>query len=1180
MELGRPRERHLLHFEAPFGSAADGALTFHVAGDEYPLQAHTASTRAEARGENPLLALYPDDELTHYVEAELPSAAIALKMVTRTIMVDKFPLEEAVSLAIHVPREGRIAEAAEAIRKGQGGPEFHPKLALRAGEAVDPSLVALAMQRPDLLHDVLDPFETAAALLYQHPGLINLSVENGGTIPSVILRQCIGRAIRQRSTIVDRIQRYGSEWCRYVRLKDGDEFVNDENGVPFLTMELHDRVHAAIADPLALALKYSQQLMELKHQTWDVQYGLTSRPEPEAMTPRSPAMQGTSAKWTKKALSSEWGVAVDQLRYTDPVPGGWTIGAIWVFGESRSERELANALLGGTAFIRIDVEPPQDYRAVLPGQNPPPETAATFRARFPGLAAELRLDPLRTDLSVQVTREPDGPPTQRVSRVQLGIVRDGTDEVLWTFNGTRDNRGELRVTARNAWLRQLSVYAEFFDAGGAAIRPGPLVSLPPGVGDVFDRHPTKRYVDSIGPISVIFGVLLPPEPVTLRIPFPDNAAKMRLYWGGLGTGKYDEAVCALGITATATFQLALPVVLLAAGAADYKTDFVSTLLKDKMVLYSLYGAAAGLVGDSAVTIGRSQNPAAAAKAVAIRFGPMIAKFAAKKGAAKFAVWLARKISEGAVRRAVPLVNAAFLAFDAAVTLAQLGQTIAAVIQSPFYYDFEITRSFDLHVKIRPDPRFGTFPDHRDRMRVQVVYDTAGELRHFETTDLRDRVSTPIDVTFADSPAGGHTKVFVFFYANNHWQSAAGSTPWFEARGQDGTPARQVELTIENALIPLSSDSVYEHQGSIVFEDGQHRWKLGPAPEATPANEPDSSNQLLTLNGITVAQRPGMFGYAWQATGLGLPRDRVGTPPVDDALYVVQNLSLREHPSSGHALSPVGFTLQSGIAYELASADDGSGRNFFLDPSRGAFDPESNPAGGHHLRHVRLPADTPPLFEVASGRSWGRFPERIDSFVVTQNHVAGITGAASKIYILRLPDAAVADADARMASLASGEGARDGLMSQPRAIAVALDGRLLVLEQGNGRVQCFDLTGNPVPYFRSPDGTPNSSPVLPLRGAESTNFLDLSVEANGYLFVLGHQGHSASAKAEDYRVDIYEPDGTFLVATPGVAAGKIAVDLARGMFTLNWETLRGPNGRTEPSVSRWVPPPPDPLGVKS
>jgi hypothetical protein len=35
-----------------------------------------------------------------------------------------------------------------------------------------------------------------------------------------------------------------------------------------------------------------------------------------------------------------------------------------------------------------------------------------------------------------------------------------------------------------------------------------------------------------------------------------------------------------------------------------------------------------------------------------------------------------------------------------------------------------------------------------------------------------------------------------------------------------------------------------------------------------------------------------------------------------------------------------------------------------------------------------------------------------------------------------------------------------------------------------------------------------------------------------------------------------------------------------MFTLNWETLRGPGGRTEPSVSKWLPPPPDKLGEAS
>ena len=165
----------------------------------------------------------------------------------------------------------------------------------------------------------------------------------------------------------------------------------------------------------------------------------------------------------------------------------------------------------------------------------------------------------------------------------------------------------------------------------------------------------------------------------------------------------------------------------------------------------------------------------------------------------------------------------------------------------------------------------------------------------------------------------------------------------------------------------------------------------------------------------------------------------------------------------------------------------------------------------------------------------------------------------------------------MASLYSGEGTRVGLLSQPRAIAVALDGRLLVLEAGNRRIQSFDLSGNPVPYFRT-NGASEHSPVLPLRAATrpgaATTYLDLSVEAEGYLFVLVCDNDGSSP--DDYHVDIYQPGGDFLVSTPRVAAGRIAVDLARSLYTLNWETLTGPDNRNEPSVSLWLPPPPEEL----
>jgi hypothetical protein len=192
----------------------------------------------------------------------------------------------------------------------------------------------------------------------------------------------------------------------------------------------------------------------------------------------------------------------------------------------------------------------------------------------------------------------------------------------------------------------------------------------------------------------------------------------------------------------------------------------------------------------------------------------------------------------------------------------------------------------------------------------------------------------------------------------------------------------------------------------------------------------------------------------------------------------------------------------------------------------------------------------------------------------QGYVAGVSTGHSKLYILQLPPAPTSDADATLASLYSGDGARVGLLSQPRAIAVALDGRLLVLEQGNRRIQSFDISGNPVPYFKIA-GSREKSAVLPLRAtaAANTSYLDLSVEARGYIFVLAHDDDGSHP--DHYRVDIYEPDGSFLVSTPRVTAARIAVDLQRSLYTLNWETLVGPQRRTEPSVSVWVPPPPPP-----
>lgn len=139
----------------------------------------------------------------------------------------------------------------------------------------------------------------------------------------------------------------------------------------------------------------------------------------------------------------------------------------------------------------------------------------------------------------------------------------------------------------------------------------------------------------------------------------------------------------------------------------------------------------------------------------------------------------------------------------------------------------------------------------------------------------------------------------------------------------------------------------------------------------------------------------------------------------------------------------------------------------------------------------------------------------------------------------------------------------------------------MLKGGNNRIQAFDFKGNPVAYFDDPKKPGEKIPTMPLATeARDSHYLDLAVEAKGYLYVLAYKG--AGNAAGDYRLDIYEPSGKFLVTTTGVAAAKIVVDTLRSMYTMNYEVILGQGGRPEPSVSMWLPPAPAPgpkLGLK-
>src|SRR5262249_13845166 len=105
---------------------------------------------------------------------------------------------------------------------------------------------------------------------------------------------------------------------------------------------------------------------------------------------------------------------------------------------------------------------------------------------------------------------------------------------------------------------------------------------------------------------------------------------------------------------------------------------------------------------------------------------------------------------------------------------------------------------------------------------------------------------------------------------------------------------------------------------------------------------------------------------------------------------------------------------------------------------------------------------------------------MDAIVVhPAGYVVGVNFKNNKMEIIQIPEQGQPDDKAQPASMVSGAGVRQGLMYGPRAIAVTADGRLLVLEEFNNRIQAFDLNGNPVACF---DGgaitTASASAVAP------------------------------------------------------------------------------------------------------
>lgn len=721
-----------------------------------------------------------------------------------------------------------------------------------------------------------------------------------------------------------------------------------------------------------------------------------------------------------------------------------------------------------------------------------------------------------------------------------------------------DGNGNRTVTfsAKNWFVRYLSLFVRYLDGNG---QPIPLSNIASQVQSGFPlwnfagaNGTYDAFLDMVGPEWVFLGIPVKATDIKKTIPIPPQAASVLILGGGLGSGNDPYPVSVTpGKTMTAIFNLSVPLILLSfAAAAGF--NFLTKALEDSETLREVLDIAISLFGP--IFEGTAYDNPEAFKDIGVEIGQKLLSSAA----GKIDQLIAESIAEGetieAVEDAIPIIGGFLSALWAISLVAEVTETSAQVNNSPKSYIDEVAFTHDITVTVAHDPQDPAgFPATATYYIVTAIFDGGSPKTTGKVALPGATVTQPIPVTFTDVPAGGQVKVDVGFYSNTGFLVGNGSVG--PVKNDPTKDPQSLSIAITEVLIPLTPSTVYSHKEVIALDaSGNHIWHATTTPPAvqTPLGVcTDANGNICSWTDITVSTVTASVGYAWESYNTAVTDWVSGGL---GQLHQFANISVTEAPQSGYLFSGKGFSGVTRIVYDLLGQQ---GWNFYLDPTD----------GNNFIRQIRLSVGGPSTYDSPlSNKAFGRLQFPSDALLLHPlGKIVSINSSLSKLEVLDLPAAAVADTDAPLSQVRSGVGTREGLMNGPIHAAITAQGALLVLEQNNNRIQAFDLGGNPVPYFA------NGAYFVPLKDPAGTAvYLDLAVEYSGYLYVLSYTGSGPFT----YHLDIYTPDGAWLARTSGMNADKLAVNYWRDLFTLNYQVLKLPNGtipnRTEPSVSHWIP----------
>jgi hypothetical protein len=798
-----------------------------------------------------------------------------------------------------------------------------------------------------------------------------------------------------------------------------------------------------------------------------------------------------------------------------------------------------------------------------------------------------------------------------------------------SINLLNSSKKQIKISMSNTYMRYLGAYIRFFDAAGNAMKvpnwepdDGLFAKI---VGEVLDlQYDDVRYLGHMQPVNSFMGIPIAGDPgrLDVTVTFPPNAVKADIFGSGMGTGPNTwPKTPVVGGVLTGIFNLGVPAFMLgfAVAAQTYKPlyDIVQGLGKNKKFVAAVIGGAiAWFSGSSAAQAGVDWHAFST-----------IVQFLFDKSATAALVWVEGTLAAEEAAEQIPFAGWIMIAINIATGIAQMAQTIVEVATSPWNIENNVSTSITTNVTLHPDPRNKSFPQgpagSKRSYTVKMIYKDQTRPTVSQPHDVTaDSTAVTLPAVFNNNTLGGEVKFEADFYIDT-WLAGKATTGFV---ANDDAHAGQVDLYLVQYPIPLDKNSKYTHAQLLTYQNGNYQWMpTGNAPQATIANRDTSptGNSLGDWTGLTLSQRYGMLGLAWQAAGLGIVSCSTGA---GGQLYAFQNINIPGTPMSAVKFPGCGFEGQSRLIYDpfppkflmkngqwmldnnqrpVPDPNDVLLGEYYIDPRPASIPYEQG--GGYHLRKIKLD-NTTPFNTDPKQISWGRFAYFPDSVALhPSGHLIGVSSQYHKLQVIKVGAAGAADINVPVSRTGSGPATdknRPGLMFRPVAVACAYDGTVLVLEDtksssgGAGvdvvsRISAYDLFMNPVNRFFDGNNQPTS--WLYLSNAPDYYYLDITAVGDDkltYIYVLYYTGNGGSPA--DYHMAIYQygttkPDSNPLVTTDSIPVAKIAVDMWHTLYTLNFQMMTdgkgnpagpknsttGPNGRTVPSASMWLPPVPKP-----